>query len=337
MEKPNSVSSADSQENLLLYDYLSFTSKIHSVENLVEMLGLEGVDWMERPGARGYRKRIFFENISIFSDGGENQGVWVEMSGQGCRSFETYGNGDYETVFDTIVENEGEMNLTRLDVAFDDHTGILPLSTLCQDTIEQRFISRFSDWQVIQSSKGAAVNHGSMKSEVYLRIYDKAMERGCAPGTHWIRIELQFRRERALNFIKLNDELGQMFSGVLVNYLRYVEPDTLDSNKSRWALMPYWADLLSTVTPIRIYKEPGVDYNLQRLENYVYNQAGNAIDAVLSYTSAEDFKKKLKERGTKPNLKYIHAVEEFKQSLLEGVTTYENQKSKYSIGSRPAG
>ena len=49
-------------------------------------------------------------------------GVCVEMSGKGCRTFEEFGNGDYEWIFTLVRQQQpdGEMKITRLDVAYDD-------------------------------------------------------------------------------------------------------------------------------------------------------------------------------------------------------------------------
>ena len=77
------------KENIVLYDWLSFTSKVHTPEDLISALGLSQCPWQEIKGAHGYRDRKYFSCISIHYNGREDMGVWVEMSGQGCRTFET--------------------------------------------------------------------------------------------------------------------------------------------------------------------------------------------------------------------------------------------------------
>ena len=76
-------------ENLVIYDWLSFTSKVHTPDQLIAALGLSHVPWTETKGARGYRDRKYFSCISIHYNGRADMGVWVEMSGQGCRTFES--------------------------------------------------------------------------------------------------------------------------------------------------------------------------------------------------------------------------------------------------------
>jgi len=113
-------------ENIVLYDWLSFTSKSHSPEQLISALGLSHVPWTETKGARGYKDRKYFSCISIHYNGRADMGVWVEMSGQGCRTFESLLNVGWDNLFKFIRDNA--LKITRLDVAFDDH---IPIPTSC--------------------------------------------------------------------------------------------------------------------------------------------------------------------------------------------------------------
>ena len=96
-------------ENIVLYDWLSFTSKTHSPDQLIAALGLSHVPWTETKGARGYRDRKYFSCISVHYNGRDDMGVWVEMSGQGCRTFETLSSVGWEGLFRFIHENDLHM------------------------------------------------------------------------------------------------------------------------------------------------------------------------------------------------------------------------------------
>lgn len=313
--------------NKVIYDALSITSKIHQVVDFMEMLGLENVSWQNVKGAHGYQDRLYYESISIHYNGTEDMGIWLEMMGQGCRAFETYGNGNYELIFDEVFNNPGDMKITRLDVAYDDQTGILDLETLCTDTRSGNYISRFNDWQVIEGSKGNSINHGSMKSDVFIRIYDKAKERGYTDGRHWIRVEMQLRRERAMSFAKYPGDIGAKYSGVLRNYVRYVLPDGDDQNKWRWPEQVYWSRFLGDASAIKIYEKPGTEYNLFQLETYVFRQAGNAINTYIEICGQDDFFDKLKNRGTSQNPKY--------EALKKGNFIKDHENSSGRSGSAP--
>lgn len=194
-----------------MYDWVSITSKLHSPQEFINLLGLdqESIYWEKTKGAHGYKDRLYWESISIHYNGAYGMGIWLEMSGQGCRAFESFGTGDYNSLFELVLDNPEHMNITRLDVAFDDHSGILDISDICQDTEDGNYVSRSSAWQVTYSDGGSSVTLGSRSSEILIRIYDKAAERGFTDGRHWVRVELQLRRERARAFLALRGILGR--------------------------------------------------------------------------------------------------------------------------------
>lgn len=301
--------------NKIIYDWVSITSKIDSPHTMIARLGIKDAVWEEVKGAHGYRDRLYFNFISIHYNGRDDMGVWLEMSGQGCRAFETYGSGDYESLFSEVLDEPGSFNITRLDVAFDDHDGILNLGIICNDADcnypdPGNFVSQLTEWNVRKGSKGATIEHGSMSSDVFIRIYDKARERGFV-GDQWVRVELQLRDQRALGFIKQKEDIGTKYLGVLRNYLRYVEDPGTDSNTRRWPMTMYWSNLIGAVQRISIYEKPGVDYNLGNLESFVFKQAGNAISALLEIQGEEEFKKRLNQRGTHQNPKYKALIEQY--------------------------
>lgn len=241
-------------------------------------------------------------------------GVWVEMSGQGCRTFETLSRVGWDALFSFIDTNH--LKITRLDVAFDDHSGILNIRDIVEDTQEGNFVSKSDYWETVLSSKGSTVQIGSPQSKVLVRIYDKARERRCSEGTHWVRVEIQLRDDRAIQFTKIPMSIGEAFSGVLLNYLRYVIPDDTDTNKWRWMMRPYWINMLEVVTPISIYTAPGMDYNIDRCREYVVNQAGNAIDCLIRIYGLNEFKAMVDHRPTSKNPKYEALVRQYQFDRL---------------------
>jgi phage replication initiation protein len=310
------VQEKEQAKNLILYDWLSFTSKKHTPLQLIKAMGFpDDIPWQDIKGAKGYRDRMYFNCISIHYNGRDDMGVWVEMSGQGCRAFETLSTlqNCWQDIF-WFIFKEG-CNVTRLDIAYDDHEGILDLGVIKQDTESGEYISKATYWEVVNSSKGLTVQIGSPQSPVLIRMYDKARERNCELGMHWVRVEIQLRDDRAKKFLGLDFDysIGDAFCGVLLNYLRYVEPDPLDSNRWRWPLKDYWGNFLLGASKISIYEKPGLDYNLERCHNYVINQAGNALDAYIQCVGIEGLKRSLKERTTKPNPKYQQMIEDAKR------------------------
>jgi len=269
------------QKNAIIYDWLSFSTKIHTVEQVLEIIGFTKAKFQEIYGFYGYSKRITYEGVSILYDGhSPNMGVMLDMSGQGCRTFETLGNGNWESLFELIKSWHGKkfVNITRLDVAYDDHQGILDITKISNDTEAGHYIAKTRNYEIINSNKGRTVIHGSKSSGVYIRIYDKAKERGHTDGSHWIRFELQLRDKNALGFILNDTAIGVKFLGVVYNYLRYVVPSVTDTNKRRWVDTDYWQNFVQSAKKIRVYQKPGIEYNERNLETFVLHNSGNSIN-----------------------------------------------------------
>lgn len=308
------------QQNLILFDWVSFTTKKHTPEELIAALGLSHLNWQDTTGARGYRSRKYYDCISIHYDGRDDMGVWCEMSGQGCRAFESFSELGWDKLFKFILDND--LHMTRLDVAYDDHTGVLDIQQVAEDTRRQRYISKSDKWSIQESGStnepdvvGLTVQIGSSRSAVLFRIYDKAVERGADDGQHWVRIEMQLRDERAAQFIQIPKPIGEAFCGVLLNYLRYVVPSE-DTNKSRWEMTDYWRELIGDAEKISLYTAPGTEYNEERCRNFVVNLAGNAIDACIKMYGLSDFGDMIKNRDCQQNPKYQRIVERYRMEHM---------------------
>lgn len=310
------------KDNKILIDWLSFTSKIHSPQSIIEMLGLGKCKFTETYGMQGYQDRLIYDGISIHYNSHRNEGVWVEMSGQGCRAFETY--CEYEDCFLYLFEYfkafPDEYHITRLDVAYDDFKECIPLKSFSRDVLNKNYVSRFKDDSMTVTCSAGRVGYtidcGSRKSDIKFRIYDKAYERGYRGEDHfnWNRFEIQMRNDRALNFIKLldTDNLGEIFSGVIINYLRVVKPDRNDSNKRRWTMKKWFKEFIGDVERISLFTKCETDYNLGKCEDFVYQHCGNSIDALIEIKGLDTVYRELKDRKPARTQKYIHLINENK-------------------------
>lgn len=307
-------------DNKILIDWLSFTSKIHSPESIIDMLGLIGCKFTETYGMQGYQDRLIFGGISIHYNSRRNEGVWVEMSGQGCRAFETYCNYNdgFLYLFEYFKEYPDEYHVTRLDVAYDDFKNVIPIKSFSKDILNKNYVSRFKDDSMTVTCSAGRVGYtidcGSRKSDIKFRIYDKSYERGYRDEEHfdWNRFEIQMRNDRALNFIKFLDteNLGQIFCGVIINYLRVVKPDKQDSNKRRWATKKWFKDFIGHAERISLFTKCETDYNLFKCEDFVYRHCGNALDTLIEIKGTDTVLKELKERKPEKSQKYIQLINE---------------------------
>lgn len=92
-------------------------------------------------------------------------------------------------------------------------------------------------------------------------------------------------------------------------------------------MKPYWARLLDGAARIRLYQKPGVEYNMINLENFVYQQAGNAISALLEIVGEDRFRKELQRRGTQQNPKYKALIDQYGRKERHGAA--EGKQKKY--------
>lgn len=279
------------KKNKVLYDWLTFTTKIHDVNSVVELLGLGDVVFKSFSGRYGYADRLSFEGIHILYNGRDDMGVCVEMSGSGCRSWETYGSGDYDGIFSEIIENiaEKSMNITRLDVAYDDFVGVLDLSYLMMAAQNGDYASRLQDIEVIYSNKGCSVCHGNRReSNVFIRIYDKKKERNRDDLDYWVRCEMKLKDSCAKGFIQLEGDIRKNYFDVMNNYLRYVV-HSKDKNKCQLAMSPEWLRFIESWETVSIFDRPGTDYNILKLDSYVRDQLSGALTTYIDVVGVDKF------------------------------------------------
>lgn len=263
--------------NKIIFDYLTFT--IHddemSPEDIINWLGLDDLNFQKIKGFYGYLDRYFYDGIHIHFNGRYDMGICVELSGQGCRNFETYGTGDFYDIFEYITTNKN-VNVTRLDVAYDDFEKLLDLELLLEEVRNGNYVTKFRTVKTEISyenkqENGTTLYFGSNQSQIRFRIYDKKAERKREDIPHWVRFEQQLRDDRAACFIALlysNRDVNELFFEVLNNYLRFVKPSETDTNLSRSETAEHWLLFLESKDKV-VLTLPGSDYNVSNLVNYV--------------------------------------------------------------------
>lgn len=319
------------KENRLLIDWFSFTSRVHSRDELIFQLGMVDCPFEYSRGNKGFQHRVSFEGVHIHwcdpdFDSPLNGFVWLEMSGQGCRTFETHGGGNFEHWFKLLVAEldkpaqDRDLRVKRVDVAFDDMTGFLDINRIFRDSVEQNFTSRFRENGVhgtfIGGDPQVSVDFGAKESNVRIRIYDKAAQLGFSPDQvpHWVRTELQLRNENASGFLSLvqREGLHEVFGSTLRNYLCFRVPDVMDSNKSRWAEADYWTRFLNYAVGKSIWEKPGSAYNaLAAAEDYLLTQPLGAIQTMLKTMGVEKFVARVMAEPKPNNPKYDKMVSDF--------------------------
>lgn len=305
---------SDTTENIYIIDWLTFSCKHMDPDQMISFLGLKKSDFIDVRGFNGYKSAIFFGGITVLSDGhidkdGNDMGICVNMSGQGCRQYETSGLHSLDWLAHFLAKNSDKFNISRLDVAFDDvdheGDGLLDMSVIEElarsDVYVSRFRSKSGEWSAKHSEDAdvpplaISVYFGSPRSDVRFRLYDKSKERG-GLDYHWTRFEIQLRNDACLNFLLDPHSVGERFYGLINNYLRFVVPDLCDSNRRRWKSPKWWTDFLQSSLKISVFTKKGVDYNMTKLEHFVYDQAGLSIFTVIKCKGPIVFMQDLRER-----------------------------------------
>lgn len=270
--------------NVFTVDWVTCSFSNTDVYSVIGILNLDQSKFsFEEKYSWGYPCTATFGNIRIFYTPDDKEypkahkGCCLNMSGQACREFETFSRSlDWPMFFSRLELLDG--NVTRLDLAYDDRTGVILLPRLAMDIADRNFIGHarrserlYSD-NIDDDIQGLTVYVGSRKSALYIRIYDKAAERGYHPSEcHWVRVEIQMRDDRAMmaaRSVATDPNIGNVFAGILSNYLRVLQP-TCDSNKSRWPTAEYWQRILHDVASLRLTR-PGIEYNFRKAEvNFV--------------------------------------------------------------------
>ena len=299
-------------KNIILLDWLTFSVKSMSLEDVKALLGLwDMVEWQELKGFYGYENRLYYCGMSI-NYGGNNDTICCELSGQGCRAFETYSfYKNFGQLLNFIYLHSDIFNLTRLDVAYDDFDGFLNLKTIDKALADNLYTSKFSNIRSEvprRGDVGFTIYFGSMKSNTMFRIYDKRAERSRSDLDHWIRFELQLRDESAKNFLNAleihNYNVGFCFYGVVNNYIRFVVNND-DTHLYRRPSARWWRKFIEHTQKISVFTAKDVNYNLSGVKNYVCNQAGNAIQCLINVYGLDEVGKLIKNRDILYSKKYM--------------------------------
>ena len=267
-----------------------FSCTFRDCKNWQEIAGVFFIDLdkfeVSDGGFNGYKKKAVYEHIHIFYDGTPQMGVFINLSGQGCRQMEEileYLSMDWKDFFGYV--RGFNINITRLDIAIDDFKGIFKIKQLESCLKRGCVISKFRkarNFETIEietgKTEGQTLYFG--KKDVVIRFYDKYQERLAKNKifnddiTFWNRTELQLRGDRAKSAIDIivdnNHDLGEFVKGVLNRYIAFKLKGT-DSNKSRWDNTRWWDKFLGDVEKISLSMQ-APDKSVLRTKNWIDTQ-----------------------------------------------------------------
>lgn len=269
-------------------DWIAFTvMKLNTVQDVVNFLGYETCNFTQMPkGGMGYKSMIKLDGypVTILYDGKEDMGIHVSISGTAIPEvIKTYkktlacdtpfGLG-YEISLDSTVLIEFLSairklgNLSRIDLAIDDMgCKYFTMDDVESALMEHRILSKFRNWRNLcertlsGEKSGHTIYLGSRTSDIFLRVYDKMLERTkqadgeiSMTSFSWVRWELELKNERACQVADMlidKKELGRVCVGILNNYMRIINLD--DNNRSRCSIDSKWIEFIDTMERLRLY------------------------------------------------------------------------------------
>lgn len=306
--------------NLILVDWCTVSFKNLDPLDVMDLLRISPNLFVHVESYRyGYKYRYELCGVNILW-GGQNRGCCLDISGSGCRYLEESFPDIWYYLFPILdlMQAGGDCNVTRLDLAFDDHTDLLDIDRIREDTEKHHYTSRSQWWEVIFGSQGTTLYIGSPQSNFRLRIYDKAAERGYkSDEKHWVRVEMVLRDTNAIGAIRkiLEDwNVGTVFCGILRNYVVFRDP-TNDSNASRWPIADYWENLLGNVEAISVFTPKGTAYNLFQLQDFVTNKMGSCVRTYADIVGIDQLAFEITGRVYKRNPKQKSLLEAYNVKL----------------------
>lgn len=272
----------------VLFDWIEFTIHDKPLEFVIlQVLNLELADFIELDHGRyGYSEQKILGNISaLYNNMRKDMGIHIILSGKGCREYETNNN-----IADLLFRVEScKGKLTRMDIAIDDVDGhIIDFNKILADVQDGNIISRWKNSIEITkrdmnsgSIIGHTINFGSRKSDLMMRLYNKGMETEENPS--WIRLELEIKKKKAqkLNNILINTTyIGPIVAKVINNYIRFVNPSSKDSNKSRWQTREYWLNILMVIDKLSLSSK-GKERSIEDIKSWIIRQVAPSLALIL--------------------------------------------------------
>jgi len=281
-----------------MIDYVRISFKTHDIDHIIQNVLHIHKDFMtEEPrGFYGYIGTWRMDMIKVFySAPGDERGTLIELSGKGCRQFESFLECRGKTWFDFFQDCLNENgSFTRLDIAVDDKKTYFSIPDLLKKvqnglcvTRYRRIDSNLSNEAMDGSSVGTTIYFGSKKSESYLCFYEKNYEQATKFNLpyddleDWNRYEIRLKSERAHSAVcaLISDRnLKKLAIGVISNCIRFVEDGEGDKRKRNTS--SFWLDFVDGVEKLQLTIEPKKDF-YEKSRNWLQNSCAPTMKMIL--------------------------------------------------------
>ena len=333
--------------NCFLIDWFSASLLLDAGSSWVDVLPILGLQncnpesFNDGWGHHGYKKSRSNLGIRIYYDYIEDDNVisrryWVEMSGRGCRTFETLSTKSFTDLFKLCVSDDPAVDpvfcrVSRIDLAFDMFDNPFIFDRVKSARASRSIVSLFGSSQLTEGellTPGGDVPQytvrtiyfGSIKSDIYMRLYDKKLEQLRNDVESWYRWEIVFKDKNAIELINtyLRDyyyksaPFGRMFYTYLNKYISVRVYNPNDTNYRRWNIAPWWDTFTSSCTTIEKLSQKKIDYNMRHVCDLVQRVYGNIIGVILETKGEKALIDLIKSRATEYNDAQINLIAEFR-------------------------
>lgn len=332
----------------MLFDYVRIRFPTTDVQQVVENILQLKLSYFlhEDYGFYSYSEHYALGDIFVLCSHELDKGVLVELKGRGCRQFESYllaqQRSWYEFFMDVLVAG-GVMK--RLDLAINDHTGMLDIPELTEKCRDEECVSVFRSFKSYAS--GELVKHeeqdkagmgytlyiGSLKSEVYFCVYEKSYEQYIKLGIPIEeapiknRFEIRLKNERAYyavrDLLTYYDAERTAFS-IINRYVRFVDKEA-DKKRSDWKLSVRWAWFIGeNREPLKLTTKPE-PYTLDRTLRWIQRQVDPTLKMLEAITAKTgiDYLKEIR-KSTKLTEKHYKIIEQQTTSTEDVILEKEN-------------
>ena len=332
----------------MLFDYVRIRFPTTDVQQVVENILQLKLSYFlhEDYGFYSYSEHYALGDIFVLCSHELDKGVLVELKGRGCRQFESYllaqQRSWYEFFMDVLVAG-GVMK--RLDLAINDHTGMLDIPELTENCRNEECVSVFRSFKSYAS--GELVKHeeqdkagmgytlyiGSLKSEVYFCVYEKSYEQYIKLGIPIEeapiknRFEIRLKNERAYyavrDLLTYYDAERTAFS-IINRYVRFVDKEA-DKKRSDWKLSVRWAWFIGeNREPLKLTTKPE-PYTLDRTLRWIQRQVDPTLKMLETITAKTgvDYLKEIR-KSTKLTEKHYKIIEQQTTSTEDVILEKEN-------------
>ena len=236
---------------------------------LKQCFGLEG--WEEQSGGtKFYYHQCKRGNITLLWDGiTAGMGTRFELSGQGCRELEGLPLFRGWPVMLAALCEMGA-RFTRVDVALDDHAGLLSLPIIREKMQKRELATHYKKgrgmWECsLADEEGAAGLDAGTAETLYLgrrdgmsmvRFYDWQAKHG--GDESFVRCELELHKRYAHKLaerLAAGTDIGIMAASVIKAKVLFKEPGE-EAQKTRWQTCEWWDKFLGAVEAVKLSVRP---------------------------------------------------------------------------------